>query len=272
MNKIGVMQGRLLPKYRNIYQAHPVGYWHREFSVAKKMELDCIEFIVDYDTVDKNPLFYDGGINEIIREVSQTGVAVKTICADYFMEAPLHSLDKVRSNNSKQFLVRLIDSAIQIGVTDIVIPCVDNATLDSSKKIDIFVDKLMPIIEIAEKNSINISLETDLDPESFTILINRFNSDRLTVNYDIGNSASLGYNPDEELDAYGDRITDVHIKDRLFGGGSVPLGEGDARFDIFFGKLNEFNYTGPFIMQAYRDKEGVEIFKRQLNWIKPYLL
>ena len=30
--------------------------------------------------------------------------------------------------------------------------------------------------------------------------------------------------------------------------------------------LKEKKYTGPFIMQAYRDDEGVEIFRRQLRF------
>ena len=47
--------------------------------------------------------------------------------------------------------------------------------------------------------------------------------------------------------------------------------EGNAEFDSFFKKLKEFNYQGPFIMQAYRDDEGVEILKKQLDWISPYL-
>ena len=38
-------------------------------------------------------------------------------------------------------------------------------------------------------------------------------------------------------------------------------------FIVFFDKLKEYNYQGPFIMQAYRDDEGVDIFKTQLNWI-----
>ena len=29
------MQGRLLPKYKNKYQAHPVGYWENEFPIAQ---------------------------------------------------------------------------------------------------------------------------------------------------------------------------------------------------------------------------------------------
>ena len=56
----------------------------------------------------------------------------------------------------------------------------------------------------------------------------------ITVNYDIGNSAALGYDPIEELDSYGDKISDIHIKDRTLNGGPVVLGEGDADFEKFF--------------------------------------
>ena len=42
------MQGRLLPKYKGRYQAHPFGYWQDEFPIASELGLDCIEFIFDY--------------------------------------------------------------------------------------------------------------------------------------------------------------------------------------------------------------------------------
>ena len=37
----------------------------------------------------------------------------------------------------------------------------------------------------------------------------------IKVNYDSGNSASLGYSVTEEFAAYGNRIGSIHIKDRL---------------------------------------------------------
>ncbi len=131
-----------------------------------------------------------------------------------------------------------------------------------------FVNAINPFLDLLEKHQINLSLETDLNPDDFSALLKTIDSDRVTVNYDIGNSASLGYDPVEELEAYGKKITDIHIKDRQLNGGSVVLGQGNADFDRFFTTLNEFNYSGPFIMQAYRDDEGVEIFKSQLHWIK----
>ena len=49
------------------------------------------------------------------------------------------------------------------------------------------------------------------------------------------------------------------------------LGEGDANFNLFFDELKKIDYTGVFIMQAYRDNEGVSVFKKQLDWIMPIL-
>lgn len=271
-NRIGVMQGRLLPKYQGRYQAHPLGYWKDEFSIAASMGLDIIEFILDFNDAEKNPLLSQAGADEIQQISEQTGVRVQTVCADYFMEEPLHSEDKALAERSSKIMKRLIQRAAALNISDVVVPCVDQSSLNGREEMGRFVDQLMPLINLAEKESVNLSLETDLAPQPFAELLGCFDSDRLTVNYDIGNSAALGYDPIEELDSYGFRISDIHIKDRVFGGGPVILGKGDADFDRFFYKLSEYDYQGPFIMQAYRDAEGVEVFKQQLDWIKPYLV
>jgi len=267
-NNFGVIQGRLLPKYQGRYQAHPLGYWQDEFFQAKKFGLDCIEFILDFNDAENNPLLTKNGPLEILQLSSETGVTVKTVCADYFMEAPLHSIDKDVANKSYKILQRLIDLAVQINITDIVIPCVDQSTLNGKEAVERFVTQMKKIIPTLERQGVNLSLETDLAPEPFVGLLNALNSERITVNYDIGNSAALGFDPIEELDAYGHKISDIHIKDRVLGGGPIVLGEGNADFERFFNKLKEFNYSGPFIMQAYRDDEGLEVFKKQLSWIK----
>jgi len=257
-----------LPKYQGRYQAHPVGYWQDEFYIASKNGLDCIEFILDFNDAEINPLLNEGGGDEILSSVESFGVAVKTICADYFMTAPLHADDEAVAVRSNQVLKRLIDRSGEVGISDIVIPCVDHASLDNEDKVENFIRAITPVINDLEKKEINLSLETDLAPDPFLDLLERFDTIRITVNYDTGNSAALGYDPEEELSAYGEKITDIHIKDRQLDGGPVMLGQGDADFDRFFKKLREFNYSGPFIMQAYRDDEGIEIFKQQLAWIR----
>ena len=270
-NSIGVMQGRLLPKYQGRYQAHPVGCWQDEFTIASSIGLDTIEFILDFNDAAINPLLSATGEDEIRQIIDQTGVGVQTVCADYFMEAPLHSDAPSVAEKSNNVMQRLLHRVSALGITDIVVPCVDQSSLNGQAATEHFEKQMKGLIPLAEELKINISLETDLAPQPFSDLLNRLDSERITVNYDIGNSAALGYDPVEELDAYGSQISDIHIKDRVRNGSSVVLGEGDADFDRFFTKLKEFNYLGPFIMQAYRDEEGVEIFQTQLDWVKSYL-
>lgn len=271
-NKLGVMQGRLLPKYRSRYQAHPVGYWQHEFKLAQDIQLDCIEFILDYDDYELNPLTSSKGVQEIKAISAKTGVEVHSICADYFMEAPLHTEAQNVADRSYKVMVDLLNTATDLGVSDIVIPCVDGSSLQQNSNSRIrFIQQMSKITPIAETLNVNLSLETDLSPKAFVELLENLNSDHVTVNYDIGNSAALGFNPLEELTAYGDRISDIHIKDRIHGGGPVILGSGSADFDMFFSTLKEIDFSGLFIMQAYRDDEGLEVFKKQLEWIKPYL-
>lgn len=267
-NHLGVMQGRLLPKYQGRYQAHPIGYWQDEFPLAADMGLDCIEFILDYNQVEENPLFSHSGRQQIRKLSESTGVQVYSVCADYFMEDPLHGVDLDQSQTSLNTMKRLLENSADLEIRDIVVPCVDQSSIQDITARSRFQQQLAKIIPYAEKLGVNLSLETDLPAEDFKNLLGQFNSPRVTVNYDIGNSASLGYDPEEELHAYGPRISDIHIKDRELGGGSVQLGKGNASLPEFFSFLSTFSYTGPFIMQAYRDEEGITIFKEQLSFVR----
>jgi L-ribulose-5-phosphate 3-epimerase len=271
-NALGVMQGRLLPKYQDRYQAHPVGYWQDEFELASQFELDCIEFILDFNDADQNPLLTDHGIDEILSVSTTTGVGVSSVCADYFMEAPLHHTNEDIARQSQEVLLCLLAFGQKLKLSDIVIPCVDQSSLAGDAAKERLVKRLMPIVEKAEKVSINLSLETDLPPQPFAELLTRFDSERVTVNYDTGNSASLGFDPLEELACYGSRISDIHIKDRIRDGGSVILDTGDTQFERFFDALGPFQFSGPFILQAFRDDEGVDIFDRQLKWLRSHFL
>jgi L-ribulose-5-phosphate 3-epimerase len=266
------MQGRLLPKYQGRYQAHPVGYWQEEFVRAATLGLGCVEFILDFNDAEANPLLRPGGPEEILRVAAEAGIKVSTVCADFFMEAPLHHSKTEIASHSQSVLRRLLHNGKVLHLTDIVIPCVDQSSLRHQAAQDRFVERMLPLVDEAEAVGINLSLETDLAPHPFAALAARFDSRRVTVNYDTGNSAALGFDPAEELACYGERISDVHIKDRILGGGSVVLGSGDAQFGRFFGALRLLDYRGPFIMQAYRDDEGVEIFRQQLAWIRQHHL
>lgn len=270
--KLGVMQGRLLPKYLGRYQAHPLGYWQDEFPIAAECGLDLIEFILDYEDFESNPLLNDAGLKEILQLAERYDVGVESVCADYFMQVSFHNTSDVSLLKSKAVLENLIVNCSKLDVKDIVIPCVNESGFAENETfMQQFIENIAPCIDIAEKHCVNLALETDLSPALFQHLLDQLQSTSVTVNYDTGNSAALGYDPHEEMKLYGSKISDIHIKDRKYKGGPVKLGTGDADFNSFFRALNLVDYSGPFIMQAYRDDEGLAVFKEQLAWIKPKL-
>tara|TARA_B100000900_G_scaffold344712_1_gene308882 strand:- start:481 stop:1305 length:825 start_codon:yes stop_codon:yes gene_type:complete len=264
--KTGIMQGRLLPKYKNRYQAHPLGYWEDEFPIASKLGLDSIEFILDYNDIEQNPLVNNSGIKKILQVQDITGVRVRSICADYLMEAPIHGNNNKVIHKSLNILEQLIFKSSLLKVSDIVIPCLEKFSLKNKNFLENFIINIKSISKIAEDNNVNLSLETDLEPSPFAKLIETIGSKNVTVNYDIGNSAANGYDPVEEFNAYGEKITDLHIKDRLIGKGPVILGTGNADIPKVFDLLSKYDYQGVIIFQAFRDEEGIKIFKKQQKW------
>lgn len=271
MKKIGILQGRLLPRYKNRYQAHPINYWQAEFYIAKELGFSQIEFILDFNEYEQNPLMSKDGIKEIKRLIKQTGVKVRSVCADYFMEAPFHSSFQ---KSSEKILTKLIKNAKELNVIDIVIPCVDQSTLKDNNDMKMLVDSIEKVLPIAEKYGIFINFETDLNPKRFKELLSKFNSKNIKVNYDIGNSASLGYNPKEEFEAYGEYISDLHIKDRVLNGGSVELGTGNADFKTIFKLLKKYKFNGNIIMQSAKDEKYIDdlnLVVKQKKYISKYI-
>ena len=47
----------------------------------------------------------------------------------------------------------------------------------------------------------------------------------------------------------------------------MPLGEGNANFTKVFEILSKLDYQGILIFQAYRDDNGIEVFKEQYSWL-----
>jgi len=274
MTSIGIMQGRLLPPVNNAIQAFPEKGWQKEFALAREIGLDCIEFVFDGDDYASHPLMKKEGLREIQRLVRENNVGVLSVCGDYFMTHPLHRGFLKEKKERVKTAQELIRNCATIGVGNIIIPCVDISRLQNDAEIKEFKKRLRECLPVAEDCRINLALETDLGPEVFAALVRDIDNEFLKINYDTGNSASLGYNPTVEFESYGRWITDVHIKDRRYGGTTVPLGDGDVDFPQVFSLLQQMNYNGIFILQTARKQAGreLETIKGYLDFIGKYLL
>ena len=257
MSKIGIMQGRLSPPENGRFQCFPRNSWREEFQRAQEAGLDCIEWIDDTYGADVNPLRTEQGIKEMQNLAKQTGVGVLSICADSFMEEPLIRCTPAQLAQRLNLLRHLLQQSKKLGVQHVGIPFVDNSALKTADEIKEAADAINTVLPEANALGVEIQLETNLAPIQQPDLLKLVPGVKIT--YDIGNSSSLGYDPREEFAAYGNEIGSVHMKDRLRGAGTVPLGEGDADLDAVAVGLRAIKYKGLFILQVARQTDGQEV-------------
>ena len=265
------MQGRLSPPINGKIQAFPEDTWEEEFKLAADVGFDGIEFIFESKDYANNPTFTSDGPYKIKKISEETGVQVNYVCADYFMERPFIRVSEEDKNKSVEILKYLIKQCAQIGIRGIEIPMVDNSKIETKAEKELVIKCLKECLLVAETYNIKLGLETSLNPDDFKALIEKINHPLIEANYDVGNSAALGYDTEEEILKLGKWVNNVHIKDRLLGGGSVPLGEGNAIFDLFFKTLNKISYKGSFILQTARGDDDIEIAKKNLAFVKHYI-
>jgi len=239
--------------------------WESEFDQAAERKLEHIEWVLDSWQVKENPILSSpGAVNSMVEE---SGVRVLSVCADFLMDRPLDAADP----DTWVILYRLIETMQELNAKWLVIPCVDQSSLRGREARARFLAASESIVALVSGTEIAVTLETDLGPVDFTELLADLDSGAFGVNYDIGNSASLGYKPDEEFAAYGERVSLVHIKDRVKGGGSISLGQGNADISCVIDHLKTLNFSGPVTMQAFRDVQGINVLDQQLQWIDDLL-
>ncbi len=255
-NRIGFMQGRLSPLVDGKIQAFPWDVWEDEFPVARQLGLRLMEWTLDQERLYENPLLEAEGQDQIRGLCKRYNVSIPSLTGDCFMQSPFWKASgKTRTDLQADFLA-IGRACAAVGIRMIVVPLVDNGRLETDGQEEVLIDFLLAQQPFLTEHQLQVIFESDFTPHELARFIARLSAERFGINYDIGNSASLGFNPSEEFAAYGSRVVNVHVKDRVLGGTTVPLKTGSADFDAVFAALAQQKYQGNFILQTARATEG----------------
>ena len=168
----------------------------------------------------------------------------------------------------------LAKRAKTIGVIYIVLPLLEESSISTEAELGgiiTMVDSLVPSLELT---GIELLLETDLPADRLKTILEEINHSLVGINYDIGNSASIGYRPADEIRILSRWIRGVHVKDRIYQGGTVPLGRGDADFETSFRILLENGFDRWFILEVARREDISELVAANANrqFVEDHLL
>lgn len=253
---LGIMQGRLSNAVDGRIQSFPWATWKDEFSYAQSLGFSKIEWTLDQEKLFENPFFTPSGQREIKRLSQENSVTVNSVTCDNFMQAPFFREQKGLKADRLAELKSLILSAEKLDVELVILPLVDNSSIQNQNEEEEVVSELCQLMRELVDFKGKVIFESDFPPIKLREFIQKFPKEKFGINYDTGNSASLGYSPEDEFLEYGEYIDNVHIKDRLLGGHTVPLGKGNARFDYIISALKKLNYDQNLILQVARPDNG----------------
>ncbi len=228
----------------------------KNFPAPSALGLTRIEWTIDQDRLRENPLNTAAGQQEIIELSRRNGLKPASLTGDCFMQAPFWKADGETQKSLVDDLDLVLASCSTLGIEFVVIPLVDNGRIESAAQTETLLRVLLDRAASLSKQRVKIVFESDLPPAPLAQFIDKFPREVFGINYDSGNSAALGYDSAEEIPAYAPRILNVHVKDRLLGGTTVPLGTGAADLAKTIRLIEQSGYRGQYILQTARAADG----------------
>lgn len=253
------MQGRLSPPVDGKIQAFPWAHWRDEFALAERHGFALMEWTLDHERLDENPLMTVAGRQEIDALSRRHGIDIGSLTGDCFMQAPFYKEQGSRRRALIEELKAILEAAAALSMRFVLIPLVDNGRLEDEVQRDTLIAGLEEVAGMLGADGPTIVFESDFAPPQLADFMDHLPGPSFGINYDIGNSAALGYDPVQEIAAYGRRIVNVHIKDRVAGGTTVPLGTGNADLPHVFRILAGIGYRGDYILQTARAADGDDV-------------
>jgi L-ribulose-5-phosphate 3-epimerase len=256
ISQIGFMQGRLCDQVNGKIQAFPWQAWESEFPVAARIGISAMEWTLDQDRLYENPLMTFEGQERIRMLCQKYQLVIPSLTGDCFMQSPFWKADRESRTRLKSDFLAICRACASVGIRMVVVPLVDQGRLDNTEQEKVLVEFLLSQEHFFAELDIQVIFESDFVPEELLRFIDRLPILRFGINYDIGNSAALGFDPCDEFAAYGSRVMNLHVKDRLLCGTTVPLKRGAAKFEVVFAELAKVNFQGNFILQTARAVNG----------------
>ena len=191
-----------------------------------------------------------------------------------YFEIARHGLYILRNTEFQRHL-KINEKLQNTDVKILVLPIVAESGVFNDIHLSNLIKCLNAIEKELDKTEKQIAIECEFDISSIATLLSELNPDYFGINFDMGNSASLGHNPEDELSVCNGRILNIHIKDRLLGGHTVKLGTGNVDFKKIAKLLSDQGYDGNMILQAARDFQSNETeliasyidFCRKFDWV-----
>jgi len=240
MKNLGILQGRLLKPINGLIQEFPFVEWEKEIPLMESLGFEHFEWIINNNYFRSNPFFY----------CDLSDLRISSVGLDNITGASYQQVQHI--------LYKVLPKVISHDIHRITFPILEESNIDDDGKRAHFI-KILQDCEYYSimQNGITFSIETDCTIEHLKEVLDKLPHAKVT--YDTGNTNVAGIDHTDFIEAFHDRIDNVHIKDKDSKSlQNVPLGTGDTPFEEIFQALGERAYDGLWTLQTSRSYTGYE--------------
>ncbi len=237
------------------------------FSNVKKLGFQGIELGIGLDYRKDALWLGDHTTCQTIKnEAQMNDIEIASICLhllNYEENSPASGNFESRKVGRK-IILNTINTSALVNSPLILVPFFGTALLKSDSQKRILVEEMKALSKYAEANSVCLGLETSLGAFELGEIIDSVGSDCVQVYYDIGNSASKGYDLVQEIRTLNQRIVQVHVKDFP----SRTLGEGNIDLRKVIRTLKKFGYDDYLVLETPSLDDPSKAAARNLSYLE----
>ena len=263
MHLIGIIQGRLSKAPKNKLQHFPKKY-KDEFFLAKKANLQYIEFFSERKLNPTNPIWTKKGIEEYKQLTKKNNLIINTFCDDFFIS------NSIKKKNTINYLTSLSKNLYDLKCKKLVLPFYGKNTL-TKKNISLMSKHIEKILKILKKKNIKLLIETNLNAEDYFTLKSKLKSKNFKLAFDTGNRVIFNREIQKEIILLKNEIGHVHIKDKNYLKKNVNLGSGLVNFKEVFNAFKLIKYKQSFTFESVRGTNPFLTAKNNVKFINSYL-
>jgi hypothetical protein len=261
------VQGRFSREIAGKFQHFPIDNWHKELLAAKRLNFDCVEWIIsDYS----NPIF-----NEVFRKIIKSNLKsnklnISSISLDLIMDNPLHKLKTTETEWLTHNLIKIIK---YFKIKRISVPIEERSRFNNKSEKSLAL-KNLEIIYSKLNGLCKICIETDISPISLTDIFKTKKFTRLGILLDLGNTRAHGFKIEEYFHLFSQKIYSIHIKyrDKSYGMTRVISKKGFHELEYLIKNINKLKNLQDISFQTYKsDKNYLNDMKKSINNFNYYV-
>ncbi len=242
--------------------------WEELFEVAGRLGFAGMELGVGPD-YDRTKLWDEQGRGELLAAAEKAGVVASSVCLHSYWQYSFASPDEDTRARAHSLAREAAVATSAVGAVNILVPLTCPKEVEADDARARWREGVKACAPAAERSGACFCLENVGQafanrPEDIIAIADAVGSPAVKVYYDPGNAVGKGDDPLDAIARYGERIAQVHVKERE----GTYLGEGIVPWKEIIPALRDVGFDGWLVLETDATDDPEAAARRNLDYLR----